>query len=293
MSISNTTFIATDSSNTFTYSGGVLLEASGIFKLTVDTTTDPSFTVPAVGFAFHVPGVGLVARIGDATHAPIVAVVLGVCPTTNGSYNFVAVPRSAWNASTDAAYGTATYTASSSQLAVNPFLIGGTAQAPITASVACSAGIGTAGNYTMSITPAGSMFVDFGLHLGGAIGVTAPVSNIDLGTLTSFDYRGIIHRPEDGSRVAFLRTNGNGGFRIGFYLDANQAVEDGNLADGATITNFTQPSPGLLMATLTYQSDGTTVPVVIAVNTVGGKWVLHGLAADGTHKRDFTFIQKG
>jgi len=293
MSISNTTFSATDTSLSYNYSGSVLLQASGIFKLTFNATNDPSLTVPAVGFAFHVPGVGLVARFGDSTHTPLVAVVLGVCPTADGSYNFVAVPRKAWASTTDAAYGTATYTASSAQLAVDPFLISGIAQPVSTVDVTCSAGVGTAGTKTMVISPTGSIVVDFGLNLGGAVGMIAPSANIDLGTLTSFDYRGMIHRPEDGTRVAWLRTNGNGGFRIGFYTDANQSVEDGNAGHGATITNFAQPSPGLLTATLTYQSDGTTVPVVISVNTVGGKFVLHGLAAGATHERDFHFIQRG
>jgi hypothetical protein len=101
------------------------------------------------------------------------------------------------------------------------------------------------------------------------------------------------HRPEDGTRVAWLRGNGNGGFKIGFYTDVNQTVEDSSVSDEALITNITEPSPGLLNATLSYNSDGSSVPVVMSVNTVGGKFVIHGLAAKGTLIRDFHFIQKG
>ncbi len=293
MSINYTTFTATDSSLSTTYSGSVLLEASGIYKLSLNQSTDPNLPAPAVGFAFHVPGVGLVARFGDSTHGAVVAVVLGNCPTVDGSYNFVAVPRKGWSSSTDNAYGTATYTAASSNLAINPFLINGTSEASILANISCSAGVGTAGTKTLVVSPTGSLVIDMGLGLGGAVGMVAPATNLDIGTLTSFDYRGMIHRPEDGTRVAWLRGNGNGGFKIGFYTDSDQSVEDGVSVHWATITNITEPSPGLLNGTLSYNGDGTSVPVVMSVNTVGGKFVIHGLAAGGNLERDFHFIQKG
>jgi hypothetical protein len=178
MSISNTAFTATDTSLSTTYSGSVLLGADGVYKLSINQSTDPNLPAPAVGFAFYVPGVGLVARFGDATHTPVVAVVLGTCPTADGNYNFVAVPRKGWIAATDNAYGTASFTASTSQLAVSPFLINGTAAAAISADISCSAGVGTAGSRTMVITPTGSLLIDNGLGLGGAVGMVAPAANL-------------------------------------------------------------------------------------------------------------------
>lgn len=99
-------FSATNATTTYTYSGTVSTLPSKFLKLAITATTDPAITpLPAYAYAFEIPNTAVIVKPAGNHARVIIAAAQGTSPTANGSYNWLTIPTTGWNADNSVAYG--------------------------------------------------------------------------------------------------------------------------------------------------------------------------------------------
>lgn len=286
--LTSSTFTATNDTTGFTYSGGKETLANLFLKLTVTASTDPGVPLDgtAVAFALEVPGTALIVKPADTDGKAIVGVGQGSCPTADATYNWITIPRADWDAASSEAYGTADSTVSGSDISfdVSAFMLDGNPVGSNTASTTCSNGVmtETGSTTTIGIAPSGTFVGDNGPNDGGFIGVVAPSANVAFADITAsgLEYRGVLFKNnnanDDDTEPVWVRRSSSGVLTGGNYSDFEGNVE--NTSEGVTLTFDSQPSPGVLLATLA--DPGGPSDFVFVVNQVDGSFVLYGISQD-------------
>lgn len=283
--LTGSTFEATNDTTGFTYSGTKETLDNLFLKLTVTASDDPDVTTDgsAVAYALEIPGTAIIVQPAGTDSKAIVGVGQGTCPTADAEYNWITIPQASWDSTSSDAYGTASSTVSGSDIsfAVESFTLGGSSLGTNTASTTCSNGVMTdsAGDTTIGIAPSGTFVGDNGPNAGGFIGVVAPSADISFADITAsgLEFRGVLFKNNDSgndTEPVWVRRSSSGVLTGGNYSDFEGNVEN---TDAVTITFDSQPSPGILHATLV---DSNTSSFVFVVNQVDGKYVLYGISQD-------------
>ena len=286
--LTSSTFEATNDTTGFTYSGTSETLENLFLKLTVTASTDPDVPTDGTGIAYalEVPGTALIVKPAGTDSKAIVGVGQGTCPTADTTYNWITIPRADWDATNSDAYGTAASTVSGTDLTfqISAFQLDGTSIGTNTASTTCSNGVMTesgSGTATIGIAPSGTFVGDNGPNDGGFIGVVAPSADISTADITaaSLEYRGVLFKNNDSSgddtEPVWARRSSSGVMSGGNYTDFEGNTES---SEGVTVTFTSQPSPGVMQATLT-DSNGSS-DFVFVVNQVDSSYVLYGIAQD-------------
>lgn len=296
----DTTFSASNETTGYTYSGTYEMLPSGFKKLNITATTDPGTTPPAYGYAIEVPNTAILIKpVGEEADA-IGGAALGACPTSSGTYNWVMLVNSDWDSATDIAMGItdATVTGSTFDFSITFKKLDGTdIGTEIDTGFVCSGGMMTksGSSTTIAAAPAGMIVGDNGPGGGGFIGMRAPSADINLSDVTASgrQYRGILIRDgayaidptrQDSSPI-WAQPNGSGGLVGGEYDDIDADIEG---AVGASIAFTSQPSPGIVLGTIT--DNGGTADIVFMINKINGKYFIYGVSAGTVIGEGYNFI---
>lgn len=294
--ISSGTFMATNETTGFTYTGTEAPLPTGFMKLAITATTDPGVTVGQAAYAVEIPGTALVIKpAGDDANPPIVACSLGKNPAGPVcKFNWINIPKRGW-AATDDAYGTAIFnvTGNSYDGTSNRFAIDGTALGPNPVVMTGDNGRMTMPNgpggatVTAAMTPAGVAVFDFGSGQGGVIGVKQAAANVDLADLASHTYKGLLIN-QGKTQCVSATSNGDGTMHgQGYALGGGVETGTSDNGSGVTITFTGQPAPGEVRISLT--TSGGTETLVACINQVGGKYILFGFG-EGSDTLPYNFL---
>lgn len=291
ITVNGSTLTSVDQTTSTTVVGTLSPTTDGLFDLTVTSSTDPAIAVGTVGFVDYDTDT-IVFTFGGTTEP----VVMGsaepsVCPGTDETFDVVAVPPQVEDLTTQPVYGTAAYSATSGNIVFNYQTLTGSVLGSQTITLKCSNGMSSQGGLTFSLG-SNSLVVDNGPNKGGAVGIIQPTAAIPISSITSVDYRGVIHRNHKGSQPAYVTPDGSGGLLVGFYSDHKANSEDGDHTHTGDITGITEPIPGIFLGTMVFNDDSISTPVAMVGNTVAGKLVLKGFATSADGNREFLFIQK-
>jgi len=192
---------------------GSIVDQIGFLGL-AQTNVSPPFQ--PFGFALEIPDRVLLLRPGTNT-SPLAALVPGSCLNINGSvtFQFVTLPDAAWNAATDAAYGSAQVRVSGTTWnlsSLTQFTLGNSSD-PSSVGTTGACAINTAGGLvtiapnppgntpaTMAVGPSGFLSADNFLStasgtMSAAAGVIQPSSSLTVPSVVSASYLGFIYEP--------------------------------------------------------------------------------------------------
>jgi hypothetical protein len=191
---------------------GSVVDQIGFLAL-AQTNVSPPFQ--PFGFALEIPGRALLLRPGANT-APLAALVPASCLNINGkvTFQFVALPNTNWQASTDTAYGDVQVNASGTAWTFSnftQFTLGNSSQAGATLSAGTCASNPAGGLVTIPPNP-GSVSARLGAgpsgffvadqflptasgNLSGAAGVIQPSTSVNTGSVVGGSYLGFIYEP--------------------------------------------------------------------------------------------------
>ncbi len=277
--ISNGTFTATNETKGYTYAGTESVLTTGFMKLELTSTTDPGASAGQSAYALEFPGTALLIKpAGDDANPPIMAGALGSNPpgpTVN--FNFVSVPKLGWDAVTEPAYGTASFSVSGNDYTgtISKYLINDTLQSTGPGSFTMVGGrmtVGEPAGVTAAMTPTGVFVLDFGPGAGGVIGVKQPASNIDLADVASKGFKGFLVNQGKTQCVTVI-SNGDGTLHgTGYALGGGVETGESDAGGGVTITFNSQPAPGL--AKISLVTSGGPENLVVSIAQVNGKYML-------------------
>jgi hypothetical protein len=294
--LTGTSFTASNQTRGYTYSGTEQTLVSGFLKLTFTSSTDPNVSVNSLGYGLEIPGTAIIIKpAGDQTVKPILGAALGGCPATAQNFNFVKVPSATFDLSSQPAYGTLTIDPSSGSLTgtISWFALSGTSMGSGQDSFTCSNGTWQGTDSTGAWSPGGVFFIDNGLNNGGSIGVAAPSANIDLSDMTSRTFRGFLISPAKTEPVAAI-PSGTSGTMLGHGYDTDDELttDTPDVANASvTITFTSQPSPGLVAATI-QPNNGNPESIVCAVNITNGKYTLYSIGGSSSQVYNLYLIEK-
>lgn len=296
--LTSTTFSAVNTTRGTSYSGSSTLLDSGYYKLAVTASSDPAAPVGSAAYAFDVPGVAIIVQPAGTITNPVVGAAVGTNPTGSTNYNWISIPSSSWESGHNEAYGTAVIamtSATSGSILITQNSITGAVLGTHNQPVDWTSGEFTTSGSTGVVTPAGMIMVDNGPGEGGVFGVKAAAANVDLADLASQEYRGMLFKgggagASGGTELLKITTNGTGGLDGVAYVN----VETGELdppGNHVTLTFGAQASPGLVNGVLHLHSEDQNI--VLAINKIGGKYMIYGFAASSDGVPDnFLLIQK-
>jgi len=287
-----------------TYSGTSTLLPSGYTRLDITASTDPELTVlPAVAYALEVPGDILLLK--PATGDLVAAVARGGCPAPGLSYLGIIIPSNSWDVRYDKAYQKITSAPGAGgtfDFSGNNYFLDGTEKLPAMSATGfpCVDGAfyepGTSA--VIGVTPSGAMVGDFGPGAGGAFGIVQPAANVDIATVASQNYRGMLFK-----RIGGVDTTEPVGAEPGSGADAGRLmafcftdVETGARCTASSngiahLDSAAQPTPGLLR--LQFTDPLGTHETVVMVNQIAGRYVLYGISVNGTNEPyNFILIQQ-
>lgn len=281
-------FSATNATTTYTYSGTVSTLPTKFLKLAITATTDPAITtLPAYAYAFEIPNTAVLIKPAGDHARVIIAAAQGTSPTNNGSYNWIAIPPTGWNADTSVAYGSTstTITGSTFDFSHSYYLLSGSPATPATGfdnGFSCSNGKITksGSDMTIGMTPSGVFVGDSGPGNGGFAGMQAPSANVDLNSVlgTGKEYRGVLYKYDatgPDTQLVWGRPDASGGLTGGPYTDVEAGTED--TVHQAFFTFSTQSAPGILNGTHTSGFSGATSSFTILINQINGKYIVFGI----------------
>ena len=299
--LTDTTFTATNLTQSFHYTGTKSTLTTGFMKLSIATSDDPGVTVGQSAYALELPGTALIMKpAGADTKPPIIAASLGGNPAgPTASFNYVDVGSSTFQA-TDEAFGHVTFNVTGTTYTgtTKRFEINGTALPDQPLTLVGNNGTMTQTNNqsgppaTGAMTPSGVCVFDFGPGNGGVIGVTQPASNVNLADLGTRSFRGYMIN-QGKTQCVTVTPNGDGTLHGSGYANPS-GVETGTMdgGGGPTITFVAQPNPGEVQITLTYPSGGGggTENLVAAINRVGGKYMLFCMAVSAQGGQPYNVV---
>lgn len=306
----NNNFSAVNMTLSNTYSGTYTTLSSGFLKLSVTVSSDPAviatLDVPAIAYAFEVPGTALIVKPAGADSDVIVAAAQGTCPTADASYNWTVMPSATWDSTTDEAYGvsTSTVTGSNFDFVHNLYQLDGTLMATSSdAGSTCADGLitQTGDPLVVGLTPSGFLIGDNGPNEGGFMGMTAPAADVDLSAtaLAGKEFRGVLFRngsTGDDTTLIWGRPNATTGTILDGGTYINDDVEAGVENTEVTVTFGTQPSPGVVNAVLDPLLAGlVSEDFTIMVNEINGKYFIFGISTvegNATEPYNLIFIEQ-
>lgn len=284
------TFSATNVTTTYTYSGTVSTLPSKFLKLAITATSDPAITtLPAYAYAFEIPDTAVLVKPAGNNARVIIAAAQGTTPTANGSYNWLTMPSTGWNADNSVAYGVTatTVTGSTFDFSHSYYLLSGSHATPFTGfdnGFSSSNGkiTKTGSNMTIGMTPSGVFVGDLGPSMGGFAGMKAPSTNVDLNSVlaTGKEYRGVLYKYDASGSVTQLvwgrpDLSGSGKLTGGPYTNVEAGTEDNT--SRAFFTISTQSTPGILNGTARMEVSGTTTNCTMLINQINGKYIVFGI----------------
>jgi hypothetical protein len=246
----------------------------------VTASTEPGFTSPAEAYALEIPGTVLFVKPAGGPEV-IVCAARGECPSADATYNWVELLEYPFASATDTVYGTAdsTVTGTNFDFSITKYLLDGTGIGSDSVSgFTCTGGEMTHSSSAsvISITPSGVLIIDHGPSAGGAVGIEAPSSSVEMGLVTGSgrEYRGLLFKDEatgGETEAIWARPDGSGGLTGGGYDDFEAGTES---ADNAAITFGAQNNPGVVNGTLT-DSSGTN-NILFIINLIDGRYFIYG-----------------
>lgn len=215
------------------------------------------------------------------------AIQLGSCFTSNGSFNYVKLLDTAF-LDTDLAYGISTLTISGSDYNFSNAryrLNGVYDSTDLVTGFTCSDGVIShiTESMVISITGSGLFISDNGPGYDGFVGMEAPAADIVYVDLLASgrEFRGI--KFQDGSSAGggedtepVWARPGDDPDKIiaGGYEDP---FEDGvEVSEGVIVTLGTQSAPGIINSGLQDHDGDPSRDIVLMVNQIGGRYIIYG-----------------
>lgn len=266
-----------------TLTGDLETLSTGFLKLTVRNVTPDDASIPedgtAAAYGLEVPGlVFMVKPVGTGTDL-IVSNAVGSCSGILTSYNWIQVGygSTSYDVTTSDAYGTATFSGSTSSISITgtKFTVSGSSLGALSPPPAGSCVDGTIdfpGDVTGQITSAGNLMLDSGSGNGGIVGFKQD-SSLTLSDLGNRTYIGLMFKnntsDERPVRAVFTSSTAGTGNEM-------TNVETGALDSSTATLALTSISNGLVTGTINGQPmhaaayKSGDVRVMFLVSTDGG-----------------------
>lgn len=300
--LTDTTFIGTNETAGYYYSGTYTTLPTGFRKATITSTSDPGLTTPADAYILEYPNVAMLVKPAGSDDNVIVCAAKATTSPGAGRYNYINMPYQDWEVETYAAYGTTEVVLGGD----GKYDFSNIAHELITGEVVYTSQevdfvladgkISKAGSdLQVFLTPSGAFMGDSGPSQGGFAG--AKMESISVTDIVTREYNGIMFEYDTDTGAGTSTPVGgephptvSNAIRGFAYADLETGSEAPN--SEATLSITGPDSDGIFSGTMTTHEHTYTMRAVVA--RVAGKVLFFGIAKapDNESPMNFLVIEK-